>query len=122
MSTWNLTTTKHHVLICNGGSCKREGAELITQAIRNEITAQGLDSLIHTSRTLCNGRCNDKCVVIAYPEGHWYKHVKPEDSSALITSLFTPQSLQQKISHMHNGNHFVLTSDVITGETKPSNN
>jgi NADH:ubiquinone oxidoreductase subunit E len=54
MATWNLDTTKHHVLICNGSSCNRFGAEEVTQAIRSEIANQELDPYIHTTRTRCN--------------------------------------------------------------------
>ncbi len=75
MTTWNLTGTKHHVLICNGSSCMRKGGEEATQEIRNEIAELELDSLIHTTRTRCNGRCKDAPVVIVYPEGTWYKDV-----------------------------------------------
>jgi hypothetical protein len=45
MATWNLIGTKHHVLICNGGSCMRKGGEEVTQAIRSEIERLGLDFL-----------------------------------------------------------------------------
>ncbi len=48
MATWNLDTTKHHVLICNGSSCNWFGAEEVTQAIRSEIANQELDPSIHT--------------------------------------------------------------------------
>jgi len=43
MTTWNLTGTKHHVLICNGSSCMRKGGEEATQEIRNEIAELELD-------------------------------------------------------------------------------
>lgn len=66
MATWDLSNTKHHILICNGSSCSRVGAEELTQAIRKEISDLELDEIIHTTRTRCNGRCHDKCVVITY--------------------------------------------------------
>jgi hypothetical protein len=43
MSTWNLEGTIRHVLICNGGSCLKMGAEEVTTAIRSEISAVGAD-------------------------------------------------------------------------------
>lgn len=78
MTTWNLNGTRHHVLICNGSSCMRKGGEEATQAIREEIAERELDALVHTSRTRCNGRCQDACVVVVYPEGTWYGGVTPE--------------------------------------------
>lgn len=84
MTTWNLQGTKHHVLICNGSSCMRKGGEEVTQAIREEIANLELDSQIHTSRTRCNGRCKDACVVIVYPEGTWYKAASAEQGSEIV--------------------------------------
>jgi (2Fe-2S) ferredoxin len=84
MATWNLSETQHHVLICNGGSCMKQQGEEVTQAIRAEITALGADDLIHTTRTRCNGRCQDACVVTVYPEGVWYKNMTPESGRAMV--------------------------------------
>lgn len=72
MTTWNLMNMKRHLLICNGATCMGAGAENVTQQIRDEICQSKLDDVIHTSRTRCNGRCRDKCVVIDYPKGTWY--------------------------------------------------
>ena len=72
MTTWNLQGMQKHLLICNGSTCMGAGAEEITLAIRDEIAKKQLDESIHTSRTRCNGRCRDKCVVISYPDGNWY--------------------------------------------------
>jgi (2Fe-2S) ferredoxin len=78
MTTWNLNETKHHVLICNGGTCMKKGGEEVTVAVRDEIEKLGVDAQIHTTRTRCNGRCKDGCVAIVYPEGVWYKEMTPE--------------------------------------------
>ena len=40
MATWDLSKTKHHVLICNGSSRNQVGAEELTQAIRKEISIE----------------------------------------------------------------------------------
>ncbi|MEW5553535.1 (2Fe-2S) ferredoxin domain-containing protein, partial [Peribacillus frigoritolerans] len=48
MATWNLSNTKHHVLICNGSSCTEVGSEELTQAIRKEISDRQVDDTIHT--------------------------------------------------------------------------
>lgn len=69
MTTWNLEGMKTHLFICNGSSCMNKDGEEITQAIRDEIQRNALDKEIHTTRTRCNGRCKDACVVIAYPQG-----------------------------------------------------
>lgn len=118
MATWDLSNTKHHILICNGSSCNRVGAEELTQTIRKEISDRELDDTIHTTRTKCNGRCHDKCVVIHYPKGTWYKDLTPEDASPFVQSLVNDEEYVDKISHSFHGQGFQRASGVITGVSK----
>lgn len=118
MATWDLSTTRHHILICNGSSCKNAGAEELTQSIRKEITTNGLDSLIHTTRTLCNGRCHDKCVVISYPDGNWYKDMTPEDAPQFIDGLVSGNGMDAKLSHTFNEIGFQALKTTVTGKKK----
>lgn len=84
MTTWNLKNMNRHLLICNGATCMGAGAEDVTQQIRDEIRTQRLDDVIHTSRTRCNGRCKDKCVVIDYPQGTWYSVQSEETARSIV--------------------------------------
>ncbi|MGO4886350.1 (2Fe-2S) ferredoxin domain-containing protein [Anaerobacillus sp. MEB173] len=118
MATWDLSTTKHHVLICNGSSCKKAGAEDLTLAIRKEISNQGLDQMIHTTRTLCNGRCQDKCVLITYPDGKWYKNISAEDAPQFIESLMSGHDIESYISHCFNGTGFQALGETVKGTIK----
>ncbi|PRS42738.1 cobalamin biosynthesis protein [Bacillus sp. RJGP41] len=99
MTTWNLTGTNTHLLICNGSSCMKKGGEEVTQAIRDEIASKGLDLKIHTTRTRCNGRCKDACVVIAYPQGNWYRVETPDFGRQIVSNIddgeFVPQMIYQ---------------------------
>lgn len=95
MSTWNLQETSCHLLICNGGSCMRRQGEEVTQAIRDEIALHGADKQIHTTRTRCNGRCFDACVVVAYPEGIWYKEITPERGRELVRKHLSGERLEE---------------------------
>lgn len=118
MATWDLSNTNHHILICNGSSCNRAGAEELTQAIRKEISNRELDDIIHTTRTRCNGRCHDKCVVIHYPKGAWYRDLKPEDAPLLIDSLCADEDYTEKVSHSYDGQRFERSFGVIAGVPK----
>lgn len=107
MTTWNLSDTRHHVLICDGGSFMRKGAEELTQAIREEIQRMGVEHTIHTTRTRCNGRCEDACVVIVYPEGTWYKGVTPEIGREMVRKhLLEGAALPSYISYTYKEDHF----------------
>lgn len=122
MTTWNLRGTKHHVLICNGSSCMRKGGEEVTKAVRDEISRLDLDTAIHTTRTRCNGRCKDACVLIVYPEGTWYKAVTPELGTDIVRKhLAGGQVIEDAIIYEYNDGGFVAPeqTDCIVGVSKP---
>jgi (2Fe-2S) ferredoxin len=103
MTTWNLEGTRSHLLLCNGSSCMRKGGEEVTLAVRDEISRLELDQQIHTTRTRCNGRCQDACVVIAYPEGTWYQVDSPEIGRQIVRDIQGRSLESHKIYHFVNG-------------------
>ena len=84
MAIKDLHKVKKHVLLCNGGSCKKLGAEEVTNAIRASINKEGLQDEIHTTKTLCNGRCNDGPIVIVMPECLWFQKMKIEQAEGFV--------------------------------------
>ena len=121
MTTWNLNGTSSHVLICNGSSCMRKGGEEVTQAIRDEISNLNLDGVIHTTRTRCNGRCKDACVVIVYPEGKWYKEVTPTIGRKIVQNCTSPEvDLQEAVLYQYDFEKFIKVNEQsIQGIEKP---
>ncbi|QQE72601.1 (2Fe-2S) ferredoxin domain-containing protein [Brevibacillus composti] len=116
MSTWNLSRTKQHVFLCNGGSCTREGAEELTKAIRAAITDAGLDDQVHTTKTMCNGRCEDSCVVIVYPEGIWYRKMTPQLAREFVLKqLVGGEPLPGHVSHQRGENGFERAGEAPEG-------
>ncbi|MEK5080153.1 CbiX/SirB N-terminal domain-containing protein [Solibacillus sp. FSL W7-1436] len=99
MTTWNLNQMQRHLLICNGATCMSAGAEEVTKQIRDEIRKNRLDEMIHTSRTRCNGRCKDKCVVIDYPKGTWYSVQNEETSRAIVQDTAEESSIIYSVEH-----------------------
>jgi len=89
MAIKNLTDIKIHLFICNGGSCCKLGAEETTEIIRNTVKNLGLTDAVHTTKTLCNGRCNEAPIVIEMPNGNWYKNILPQHAEEFITRLVT---------------------------------
>lgn len=119
MTTWDLSGMKSHLFICNGSSCMRKGAEDITIAIRDEIAQLGMDKQIHTTRTRCNGRCKDACIVIAYPQGSWYKASTSDIGRKIVRDCISQQSEQHTVYRTQNGK-MILNPKVasITGIDK----
>lgn len=97
----------------------RKGGEEVTVAIREAITEAGLDDYVHTTRTRCNGRCEDACVMIVYPEGIWYENVTPEDAQQLVEEHFqNGRPVKSLMTHRFETNGFVRTIDNKPGILK----
>lgn len=75
MAIKDLDTIRKHFFICNGGSCKLLGAEEMTAHLRKVIKEMGKEAEIHTTKTLCNGRCKDGPVLISMPDGIWFRNI-----------------------------------------------
>jgi (2Fe-2S) ferredoxin len=84
MAIKDLTKIEKPLFLCNGGSCKQLGSEESTTAIRACIRESGMDELFHTTKTLCNGRCKDGPIVIAQPDGIWFKGITKEMADGLV--------------------------------------
>jgi (2Fe-2S) ferredoxin len=95
-----------HLLLCNGKSCVRAGADAVTTAIREEIKEQGLQTQVHTTKTLCNGRCVDSCTVVEYPRGLWYKKMTPELGRDLVRGLVNGNRSVESMTYTFDGKVF----------------
>ncbi|MFT9846270.1 (2Fe-2S) ferredoxin domain-containing protein [Aneurinibacillus sp. REN35] len=120
MATRNLHGVRHHLLLCNGGSCMKRGGEEVTQGIREQIANLAADDLIHTTRTRCNGRCADACVVIQYPEGIWYQDMTAETGKQLINRIVSGEAAYDahNITYTYQKGEFLPAQQAEIGGTK----
>ena len=95
MAIKDLTLVKKHLFLCNGGSCKQLGAEESSAALRQAIADSGLGDEIHTTKTLCNGRCKDGPIVIAQPDGLWFKKMGREDAASFVSGFLVMKTVPQ---------------------------
>jgi (2Fe-2S) ferredoxin len=93
MAIKDLTVIKKHLFLCNGASCKLRGAEESTAAIRLAIAEHGLSDEIHTTKTLCNGRCKDGPIIIAQPDGIWFKMMVKEKAGDFVKEFLVEQHI-----------------------------
>lgn len=122
MTTWNLSGTRHHVLICNGDNCLEKGAVDVTRAIRKEIARFNAGGQIHTTMTKCNVRCDDGCNVIVYPGGDWYRYVTPQLGRRIVTEhLLEGNPVTSNLSYTYREQAgFITTPGIPTGVPKPN--
>lgn len=75
---------KYHVLICGGTGCSSGKSKIIYDEFNKQLADCGEKNLAKVVMTGCFGLCAKGPIVIVYPEGTFYAHVKPEDVSDIV--------------------------------------
>ncbi|SCG84558.1 NADH dehydrogenase I subunit F [Proteiniborus sp. DW1] len=75
---------RSHVLICGGTGCTSSRSDKIEEKFNEVLKARGLDNEIKVVRTGCFGLCEAGPIVIVYPEGAFYSHIKIEDVDEIV--------------------------------------
>ena len=73
------------VLCCGGTGCTSSGSGESIKRFEEQIVKNGLDKEVKVVRTGCFGLCAAGPVVIVYPEGTFYSHVRVEDVDEIVT-------------------------------------
>lgn len=82
-----------HVFVCcnrrepghRRGCCDPEGTEVLRQAFKNELKKHGLvGSQGRANFAGCLDQCEHGPVVVIYPQGIWYGHVRVEDVPRIV--------------------------------------
>ncbi len=74
-----------HILICGGTGCTSGASKQIEKEFKKELIANELDKEVKLIMTGCFGLCAKGPIVVVYPEGAFYQHVKPEDVKEIVT-------------------------------------
>jgi len=78
---------KKHVFVCTTGkTCPLEGSEPICEELRRQIAELGLKKQIRINKTGCLDQCGNGPMIVVYPEGIWYAHVKLDDCTEIVQS------------------------------------
>ena len=73
-----------HVLCCGGTDCTASGSAQIKERFEQLIKQKDLEKEIKVISTGCFGLCEDGPIVVVYPDGTCYSHVKPEDVEEIV--------------------------------------
>ena len=74
-----------HVLVCGGTGCSSSGSAKLIERFEQKIKENNLEKEVKVVRTGCFGLCEAGPVVIVYPDGTFYSHVKPENVDEIVT-------------------------------------
>jgi NADH-quinone oxidoreductase subunit F len=90
----------------SSGTCGLpQGSEAVFEAFKEEIERQGLESEVDLRKTGCLGFCEQVTLVVVYPEGIFYTHVKPEDVAEVVHGVEEKKIVER-----------LLYTDRVTGE------
>ncbi len=73
-----------HILVCGGTGCTSGNSNKIYSEFQTRLKEQGLDKEVKLIMTGCFGLCARGPIVVVYPEGTFYQHVKPEDVAEIV--------------------------------------
>jgi (2Fe-2S) ferredoxin/SAM-dependent methyltransferase len=83
---------RQHVLVCTQEkpegvkSCAAACSGEVLGALHGELQKQGAAGEVQVTTCGCLGLCDEGPIVIVYPEGVWYRGVKPADVSEIVGS------------------------------------
>ena len=73
-----------HVLMCGGTGCTSSGSMKIADELEKQLKEKGVDEKVFVVRTGCFGLCERGPIMIVYPEGAFYTHVKMEMITRIV--------------------------------------
>jgi (2Fe-2S) ferredoxin len=73
-----------HVLVCNGGDCKKRGSKEIRKALKTELRADGMNGAVRVDSVDCLGLCKHGPNVVVHPSGTWYLGLTEDDVPEIV--------------------------------------
>ena len=83
---------RFHLFICTQqkpegvASCPASGSFSVLEALDRETQAHGLGHEVQLTTCGCMGLCDEGPVMVAYPEGLWYRRVKASDVAEIVNT------------------------------------
>ena len=88
---------RHHVMICAGTGCKSSNSMLVKEALEKQLVEAGLEKEIDVVQTGCFGFCSLGPIIVVYPEGTFYHHVKVEDVAEIVETHLKGGQLVERL-------------------------
>ena len=66
------------------GSCKERGGDAVRARFKSLVAERCPGAEVRASASLCLDQCELGAVAVVYPDGVWYKGVRPEDVEEIV--------------------------------------
>ena len=93
----NITTT---VMVCGGPGCQASGSNAVVDALREELSNQGLGLSTRLCVTGCHGFCEQGPIVLIEPGNVFYCHVSPEDAFEIVSQTVVRGKIIERLLYM----------------------
>ena len=101
-----------HILVCGGTGCTSGNSKKIYAEFEEQIKKNGLENEVKLIMTGCFGLCARGPVVVVYPDGAFYQHVKVTDVEEIVTEHILKGRIVDRLLN---------TEKNDKGEVKPFN-
>jgi (2Fe-2S) ferredoxin len=73
-----------HVLVCQGGDCKKRGSKAVRKSLKDGLRAEGMNRDVRVDSVGCLGLCKHGPNLVVYPGGTWYLGVAEQDVPEVV--------------------------------------
>jgi NADH:ubiquinone oxidoreductase subunit F (NADH-binding)/(2Fe-2S) ferredoxin/NAD-dependent dihydropyrimidine dehydrogenase PreA subunit len=91
------TTT---VMVCGGTGCQASRSQALIEAVRDELSKQGLDESVRLCVTGCHGFCEQGPVMVIEPGNVFYCRVSPDDAFEIIHQTVRNGKLVERLLYV----------------------
>ncbi len=102
----NKKKTMSTVMVCGGTGCQASRSQTVIDAMRKELSRQGLDRKVRLCVTGCHGFCEQGPVMIIEPGNIFYCHVSAEDTYEIVAQTVVKNRVIERL----------LYTDAISGK------
>ena len=92
---------KHHVLICAGTGCSSSDSMEVMTALETQLAEAGLSAEIDVVKTGCFGFCSLGPIMVVYPEGTFYTHVKVSDVPEIVEKTLLNGEIIDRLTYVN---------------------
>jgi len=78
------TPFRHHVIACDGTSCRDRGSREVLRSLRARLAEKGLVGQIRLTVCNCLGLCTRGPNLVVYPDGVWYSGLSPRRVERIV--------------------------------------
>lgn len=90
---------RSHVLVCAGAGCISSACKSVQSALQEHIEKTGLENEIKVVETGCMGPCDLGPVIMIFPDGVFYRKLKPEDAAEIVNEHLLKGKVVTRLLH-----------------------